>query len=262
VKSNWWTSSRTENRFSSPGHCESVWPKPAFPPTTVPRGVVPLFGVRHRSRSDLFGWSLPPCRFHGFAVFRKRSVDAEAPTPPVSLDLLQGTPDCPGRHLPTPATLMRFRAPTATSARRSTDPGFHTRFVPPTEFLTLLTVSSLRHLPISRIGAARGVHPTERFPPAEPYAFRRHDPHAVFDIAFFCSEDQEITMPRGFRALLTAGIRIRSGSEDPVDRCSHGVRSPLQSLSPRSVEPASRLLPSCASNVRSQGDRTPGTPGP
>ena len=39
---------------------------------------------------------------------------------------------------------MGFLAPTATSARRSTDPGFQPRFVPPSGFLTLLTVSSLR----------------------------------------------------------------------------------------------------------------------
>jgi hypothetical protein len=43
-----------------------------------------------------------------------------------------------------PATFMGFSAPTATSARRSTDPGFQTRFGPPSGFLTLLTVCSLR----------------------------------------------------------------------------------------------------------------------
>jgi hypothetical protein len=160
-------------RFCKRPPYESVWLKPVFPPTTVPRGVVPLFGVRDRTGSCLSGWQPPPRRFHGLAVFPNRRVGAEAPTPPMSLDLLQGTPDCPGRRLPTPATLMRFFAPTTTSAWRSTIPGFHTRFVPPSGFLTLLTVYSLQRFPISRIGAVHGVHPTERFPPAEPYAFRR-----------------------------------------------------------------------------------------
>jgi hypothetical protein len=43
-----------------------------------------------------------------------------------------------------PTAFLGFIAPTATSARRSTIPGFQPRFVPPTGFLTLLTVSSLR----------------------------------------------------------------------------------------------------------------------
>jgi hypothetical protein len=39
---------------------------------------------------------------------------------------------------------MGFCASTATSARRSTNPGFHTRFVPPAGFFALLTAYSLR----------------------------------------------------------------------------------------------------------------------
>jgi len=135
-------------------------------------------------------------------------VGTEVPTPPMDLDPLQGTPGNPRRSLPTPAALLRFSAPTATSVRRSTNPGFHTRCVPPSGFLTPLTVSSLRHLPVSRTGATHGVHPAELFPLAEPYASRRRCPLAVSDIAFFCSEDQKITMPRSFRALLPARIRI------------------------------------------------------
>jgi hypothetical protein len=60
--------------------------------------------------------------------------------------------DVPSRHTGTvppescaaPAAFMGFNAPTATSARRSTTPGFQPRFVPPSGFPTLLTVSSLR----------------------------------------------------------------------------------------------------------------------
>jgi hypothetical protein len=175
----------------------------------------------------------------------------------MDLDPLQGTPGNPRRSLPTPAALLRFPAPTATSVRRSTNPGFRTRFVPPSGFLTLLTVSSLRHLPVSRTGATHGVHPAELFPLAEPYVFRRRCPRVVSDIAFFCSEDQRITMPRDFRTLLPARIRIPIRPEGRGDRCSPGsFASPKRS--PHTVEPASRLLPSCALIARSQEDRTSG----
>ena len=209
-------------RFSSSGSQEPVRAKTMSPPTSVPHGVVPSCEVRNRHRSCVSGLQLPPRRLNGLAVFRGRRDGAEAPTPPMDLDLLQGTPNSPRRCLPTPATLMSFRAPTTTSEWGSTGPGFHTRFVPPSGFLTLLTVCSPQLLPISKIGAVHGVHPAELFPLAEPYAFRRRDPLAVSDIEFFCSEDQEITMPRGFRAFLSARIRIRSGSEDPADRYSLG----------------------------------------
>ena len=64
-------------------------------------------------------------------------------------------------------------------------------------------------LPTSRIGATHGVHPAELFPSAEPYASRRRCPLAVSGIAYSCSENQKFTMPRDFRALLTAEIRTR-----------------------------------------------------
>ena len=54
-----------------------------------------------------------------------------------------------------------------------------------------------------------GFIPSEPFPLAEPCAFRLPYPLAVSDIACSCSEDQEVTMPRNFRALLPAKIRTR-----------------------------------------------------
>jgi hypothetical protein len=59
-----------------------------------------------------------------------------------------------------------------------------------------------------------GLGPPEPYPSAEPYASRRLNPHAVPDIACSCSEDQEVTMPRNSRALLSAEIRTsgRPGS--------------------------------------------------
>jgi hypothetical protein len=70
---------------------------------------------------------------------------------------LQGTRSRSCRSLAAPATLVGFRASTATSARRSTNPGFHTRFVPPPGFSTLLTACSLRAF------RSRGPVPLMRF---------------------------------------------------------------------------------------------------
>jgi hypothetical protein len=117
----------------------------------------------------------------------------------------------PSESCAAPTTFMGFLAPTATSARRSTHPGFHTRYGPPSGFPTLLTVYSLRTFRPRRIGATHGVHPAELFPSAEPYASRRLCPHAVSGIAYSCSENQKFTMPRDSRALLPAEIRTPHG---------------------------------------------------
>jgi hypothetical protein len=188
------------------------------------------------------------------------------PTPkrrklPWTLASLQGTPERLRRSLAAPATLMGFSASTATSAWRSTNPGFHTRFVPPSGFPTLLTVYSLQRLPTTRIGATHEVHPADRFPYAEPYAFRRHCPLAVSGMAFSCSEDQKITMPRDSRALLPAKIRTPVDRGPPEPMLSWAF-TPLQSVSPHAVEPASRPLPSCASHDRPAGGRSCGAPRP
>jgi len=98
--------------------------------------------------------------------------------------------------------------------RRSTDPGFHPRFVPSSEFLTLLTVSSLRVFPASR-SRDHGPVPLMGFalqsfsPPRSRPPFDVTCLLAVSDIASFCSEDQEVTMPRDSKALLPAEIRTR-----------------------------------------------------
>jgi hypothetical protein len=54
------------------------------------------------------------------------------------------TGKAPPESCAAPATFLRFAAPTATTARRSTNPGFQPRSVPPSGFLTLLTGCSLR----------------------------------------------------------------------------------------------------------------------
>jgi hypothetical protein len=91
------------------------------------------------------------------------------------------------------------------------EPGFQPRPGPPSGFLALLTVCSPPRLPAHGTGAAHGVHPAERFPSVEPYAFRRPCPLAVFGIAYSCSEDQKFTMPRSSRALLPTEVRTCRG---------------------------------------------------
>jgi hypothetical protein len=76
-----------------------------------------------------------------------------------------------------------------------------------------------------------GFHPPEPFPSAEQYASRRRCPPAVSDIAFSCSEDQKVTMPRDFRALLPAKIRTRLEFKR-AGRCSLGLSRSL-SVTPR-----------------------------
>jgi hypothetical protein len=71
-----------------------------------------------------------------FAAERKASIGFDGPP--------RHTGKVPPESCAAPATFMGFDAPTATSARRSTDPGFQPRYVPPTGFLTLLTACSLR----------------------------------------------------------------------------------------------------------------------
>jgi hypothetical protein len=68
---------------------------------------------------------------------------------------------------------------------------------------------------------------------------------AVSGIACSCSEDQELTMPRSFRALLTTEIRTRHRPRPGRADALMGFRaSPEQS--PHGASPASRTRPSCA----------------
>jgi hypothetical protein len=139
------------------------------------------------------------------------------------------TEEPPPESCAAPATLMGFCAPTATSARRSTIPGI------PTPVRSAFRVSHPLdgllppHLPITRIGATHEVHPPERFPSAEPYAFRRQCPLVVYGMAFSCSEDQKVTMPRDFRALLPAKIRTPKNRSSRKPILSWAFQ-PLQSI--------------------------------
>jgi hypothetical protein len=94
---------------------------------------------------------------------------------------------------------------------------------------TLLTVCSPPRLLAHGTSATHGVHPAERFPSMEPYAFRRLCPLAVSGIACSCSEDQEFTMPRSSRALLSTEIRTCLGPRPAQAAALMGVFAPLQS---------------------------------
>jgi hypothetical protein len=121
---------------------------------------------------------------------------------------LQGTPYRPRRSPRTPTTFMRFARLYSDMGVKVHWPGF------PTPVRSVFRVSRPldgllpSRFPATRTGATHEVHPTERYPSAEPHAFRRRCPLAVSGIACSCSEDQKFTMPRSSRALLPAEIRI------------------------------------------------------
>jgi hypothetical protein len=116
--------------------------------------------------------------------------------------------------------------------------------------------------PATRTGAAHGVHPSELFPPTEPYALRRLCPLVVSGIAYSCSENQKFTMPRDSRALLPARIRTRRRSEPTPSRCSPGVFDASPERSPSAAGSTSRTLPSCALSVRPARGLAAGASGP
>lgn len=69
-------------------------------------------------------------------------------------------------------------------------------------------------------------------------------PRAVSDIESFCSEDQRVTMPRSFRALLPARIRSRARLKPGAGRCSPGLSSSHRDPDPAlAAEPVARLAP-------------------
>ena len=123
-----------------------------------------------------------------------------------------------------------FPTPVRSAFRVSHPPG---GFLPPS-------------LPASRTGATHGVHPSELYPSAEPYALQRLCPLVVSGIAYSCSENQKFTMPRDSRALLPAEIRTLCQPKPTSGRYSHGFLNASPERSLRAAGPASRTLPSCA----------------
>ena len=161
----------------------------------------------------------------------------------------------------TPATLMGFCAPTTTSTRRSTRSGF------PTPVCSAFRVSHPLDgllppcLPITRIGAARGVHPPERFPPAEPCAFG-----AVALMPFMTSRSLALRTRRSRcpaaprRCSLRRSVPACEPESTRADTLMGFSASP--ECSPDAVRSASRSLPSCTFTVSASEEvEAVGTPG-
>jgi hypothetical protein len=206
-------------------------------------GLLPPFEAfaSQRSRYSVHGTRLVVWTTTRF--FAGAPVGAEAPTASLSL------PPPPGSDQISPAETSQgsggphgvCRPYSDPDAGDLLEPGFRLRPGPPSGFSTLLTVCSPPRLPAHGTGAAHGVHPAERFPSVEPYAFRRPCPHAVFGIACSCSEDQEFTMPRSSRALLPTEVRTCNGPR------------PAQADALMGVSCLSKAIPT---------QRGPGFPGP
>jgi hypothetical protein len=155
-------------------------PGETLPPRLDPREVAVPFEATSENRSR---YSVRDTRRVVSTTSRSsgsRTAGAGAPTASVGFGSSSGLTERPRRLPREPTTLLGFLAPSATSAWRSTSPGRPTRFVPPPGFLTLLTGSSLHRFPATKAGTARGVHPSEPFPLAEPHAFRRQLPSCRF----------------------------------------------------------------------------------
>jgi hypothetical protein len=88
-----------------------------------------------------------------------------------------------------------------------------------------------------------GLGPPEPYPSAEPYASRRLNPHVVSDIACSCSEDQEVTMPRNSRALLSAEIRTCGEPGFATADALMGFPPFRSLLQETGAKPANRPLP-------------------
>jgi hypothetical protein len=106
------------NRGASPGFREMSRPAGGVAAAAGPSWGCPAFRSDHDPRSRYSVHGTPPRRFDGHAVFRGSPSDAEAPEAPIGLGSPSGLTDkSPPESCAAPATLMRFAAPTATSAR-------------------------------------------------------------------------------------------------------------------------------------------------
>ena len=152
--------------------------------------------------------------------------------------------DAPPESCAAPATLMGFCAPTTTSTRRSTRSGF------PTPVCSAFRVSHPLDgllppcLPITRIGAARGVHPPERFPPAEPYAFGARALMLFMTSRSLALRTRRSRCPAAPRLCsLRRSVPACGPESTRADALMGFFASPERS--PGAASPASRTLPSC-----------------
>jgi hypothetical protein len=124
---------------------------------------------------------------------------------------------------------MGFYASTATWAQRSTGPGFHTRFVPPPGFPTLLTVFSLHAF------RPRGPVPLMRFTLQSLSPPQSRTPFSAVALLPFLASRAPALRTRSSRCPAAPGLcslrrSVPAEAEAAAGRCSHGFPSPLQSV--------------------------------
>jgi len=179
---------------------------------------------RHSSVAGIrFPAPVPPFRRpHGFSEFAIRHRSAESfrrlglPFR-ACRNALAGTLRGSGNPHGVFSPLQRHRRG-GPPTRVSTPGSFHLQGFPPSWRLTPSNAFRPRG-PVPLVGFI----PPERFPFAEPCTVRLSCLLAVSDIACSCSEDQEVTMPRSFKALLPAKIRTRLEPIARAGRYSHGI---------------------------------------
>jgi hypothetical protein len=248
----WWASSTSGSGAAPSGFSESGRSSRTFRSRTDPHGVAASFEAILGSRSRYSVHGSRPAVSTASRSSGIRRTDAFAPAAPVDF----GSPS--GHSDSGPAATLRPRRPSWSfpplqrlERGGPRFPGFRSRFVPPSGFLALLTVCSLLRLPVTRTGAAPGVHPSELFPLPRPYASS-----APTTLMPFLTSRASALRTRRSRCPAAPGPCSSGGSVPgrprPAGRCSPGFRtapSELLSVSPGNRFPGSS--PSCAFRGRS-----------
>jgi hypothetical protein len=163
-----------------------------------------------------------------------------------------------------PATFMGFLAPTATSARRSTNPGFQTRYVPPSGFLALLTAYSLRAF------RSRGSVPLMGFTLQSVSPPQSRTPYGALALLPFLTSCSSALRTRRSRCPAAPGHCSLRGSVPTADRSPQGSMlswgfRPLQSVprtpGDRLPDPFPHALPPTGLPERTPEGWKAGTPG-
>jgi len=162
---------------------------------------------------------LRPRGFSGLAIRRRSTGHSHGPGLPFKAHVTFSAGVLRGSGTP----LMGFLSPSANKAGRSTDPGFQTRFVPPSGFLTLLAVYSLHCFPTSRVGAAHGVLALQSLTPPQS-----RTPRGASTLMLFLTSRAPALRTRRSRCPATPGpcsLRRSVLRQTGVhhSRCSHGL---------------------------------------
>lgn len=211
-----------------------------FPLPPDPHGLLPPFEAITKSVAAISGSQLPPRRFDDLAVFRSSAVRCRRRSHDSGSFHRFGRPFRASRQRP--AGVLRGSSDPHGVLRPYNDinmeiylSGLPTPVCPAFRVSHPLDGFLPPCLPITRIGAARGVHPPEPFPPAEPYAFG-----ACALMLFLTSHSLAL---RTRRSRCPAAPRLCSlrRSVPSVDLSPLGPMLSWASLPLRSVPPVSRV---------------------